>query len=236
MRGGEAPGGHTGRPMDHILVRPGPPLSGRVQIGGAKNSALKLMAATLLAEGEYRLCNVPSITDVETMAELLVHHGGRARRSGATSCVIRPGPELRHRGALRAGRAHAGVDRRARPAARPVRRGQGGHARRRRLRVAAHRHAPGRPRADRRHVRASPRLHRGPGRPAARGPDPARVSERRRHREPAAGRGAGQGDHRDRQRRPGAGDRRPGRLLEPDGRHHPRRRDLDHRDRGRRGA
>ena len=57
--------------MDQILVRPGPPLSGTVRVGGAKNSALKIMAATLLAEGDYTLHNVPSITDVEIMAELL---------------------------------------------------------------------------------------------------------------------------------------------------------------------
>ena len=41
------------------------PLEGTVRVGGAKNSALKLMAATLLAEGDYVLRNVPRITDVE---------------------------------------------------------------------------------------------------------------------------------------------------------------------------
>ena len=40
-------------------------------VAGAKNSALKLMAATLLAEGSYRLDNVPRIVDVDLMAELL---------------------------------------------------------------------------------------------------------------------------------------------------------------------
>ena len=62
-------------PVDQIVVRAGPPLEGVVAVRGAKNSALKLMAATLLAEGEYRLSNVPLITDVDTMAELLVHLG-----------------------------------------------------------------------------------------------------------------------------------------------------------------
>jgi UDP-N-acetylglucosamine 1-carboxyvinyltransferase len=42
-----------------------------VQVPGAKNSVLKLMAATLLAEGNYVLTNVPAITDVHTMAETL---------------------------------------------------------------------------------------------------------------------------------------------------------------------
>ena len=45
--------------MDRFVVRPGPPLEGVVRIGGAKNSALKLLAATLLAEGEHVLRNVP---------------------------------------------------------------------------------------------------------------------------------------------------------------------------------
>ena len=54
-----------------IIVRRSGPLSGSVQVPGAKNSVLKLMAATLLAEGEYVLTNVPAITDVHTMAETL---------------------------------------------------------------------------------------------------------------------------------------------------------------------
>ena len=45
---------------DRIVVRPSGPLSGRVTIGGAKNSVLKLMAATCLAEGTYVLRNVPA--------------------------------------------------------------------------------------------------------------------------------------------------------------------------------
>jgi UDP-N-acetylglucosamine 1-carboxyvinyltransferase len=61
--------------VGHYVVRPGPPLEGSVRIGGAKNSVLKLMAATLLAEGTYRLHNVPHIADVETMCDLLVSMG-----------------------------------------------------------------------------------------------------------------------------------------------------------------
>ena len=54
-----------------ILVRRSGPLSGSVHVPGAKNSVLKLMAATLLAEGDYVLTNVPAITDVHTMADTL---------------------------------------------------------------------------------------------------------------------------------------------------------------------
>ena len=56
----------------HSFVVRGPsPLEGTVEVPGAKNSVLKLMAATLLAEGTYRIANVPRITDVGLMAELL---------------------------------------------------------------------------------------------------------------------------------------------------------------------
>jgi UDP-N-acetylglucosamine 1-carboxyvinyltransferase len=79
--------------VDQILVRPGPPLDGTVRVDGAKNSALKLMAATLLAEGEYRLRNVPTITDVEIMAELLVRMGLDVSRPAHDELLIRRGPE-----------------------------------------------------------------------------------------------------------------------------------------------
>ena len=57
--------------MARILVRPSGPLSGDVKINGAKNSALKLMAACTLAQGTYLLKEVTDITDVQSMAELL---------------------------------------------------------------------------------------------------------------------------------------------------------------------
>jgi UDP-N-acetylglucosamine 1-carboxyvinyltransferase len=57
--------------MDRIRVRAKGPLNGRVRISGAKNSVLKLMAATVLAEGRFTIGNVPDITDVRLMADLL---------------------------------------------------------------------------------------------------------------------------------------------------------------------
>lgn len=72
---------------DRLLVRPSGPLEGTVSIGGAKNSVLKLMAATLLAEGSYRLANVPRITDVELMAELLRATGCTVDWTGIDSCL-----------------------------------------------------------------------------------------------------------------------------------------------------
>ena len=66
--------------MSRILVRNNGPLRGSVGVPGAKNSVLKLMAATLLADGEYTLTNVPDIIDVGIMAELLDHLGVRSER------------------------------------------------------------------------------------------------------------------------------------------------------------
>jgi UDP-N-acetylglucosamine 1-carboxyvinyltransferase len=60
------------------------PLEGTVHVGGAKNSALKLMAASLLAPGTTVIQNVPDILDVEVMGELL-------QRLGCTVRIEHPG-------------------------------------------------------------------------------------------------------------------------------------------------
>ena len=67
-------------PGDHFVVRPGRPLHGTARAGGAKNSALKLMAACLLADGRHRLAGVPRIVDVEIMAQVLGAIGVRVER------------------------------------------------------------------------------------------------------------------------------------------------------------
>ncbi len=56
---------------DQIVVRRVGELHGVVEVPGAKNSVLKLMAATILADGVYELTNVPDIVDVRIMSELL---------------------------------------------------------------------------------------------------------------------------------------------------------------------
>ena len=60
---------------DRLLVTGGSPLDGTVAIAGAKNSALKHMAAALLADGRTTLRNVPRIQDCVTMVEVLEHLG-----------------------------------------------------------------------------------------------------------------------------------------------------------------
>lgn len=57
--------------MDSIIVRGGTPLHGQIHIAGAKNAALTLMPATLLTEEPLTLTNVPRLSDIRTMSQLL---------------------------------------------------------------------------------------------------------------------------------------------------------------------
>ena len=61
--------------MDKIRIRGGTPLAGVIAIGGAKNAALPVMAASLLTAETLTLENVPDLADIATMANLLVQHG-----------------------------------------------------------------------------------------------------------------------------------------------------------------
>ncbi len=61
--------------LDRFRIVGGMPLHGQVTVTGAKNSVLKLMAASLLAPGKTIIRNVPAIADVEIMAELLTRLG-----------------------------------------------------------------------------------------------------------------------------------------------------------------
>ena len=74
--------------MDRFVIRPNGPLSGTIRAGGAKNSALKLMASCLLAEGRHVLRNVPRISDVDTMAEVLTALGAAVERRPSGDLVI----------------------------------------------------------------------------------------------------------------------------------------------------
>jgi UDP-N-acetylglucosamine 1-carboxyvinyltransferase len=61
--------------MDRIRIRGGKTLKGEIQISGAKNAALPLMAASLLTDGDLRLDSVPDLADITTMTNLLAQHG-----------------------------------------------------------------------------------------------------------------------------------------------------------------
>ena len=67
--------------MDKIVIEGGIPLRGVVQVSGAKNAALPIIASALLAEGDHVVRNVPDLADVRTMGRLLAHMGCTFERS-----------------------------------------------------------------------------------------------------------------------------------------------------------
>ncbi|MFI5036086.1 MAG: UDP-N-acetylglucosamine 1-carboxyvinyltransferase [Acidimicrobiales bacterium] len=76
--------------MSSLVVKPAGPLAGEVEARGAKNAVLKEMAACLLATGQHRLTNVPEITDVTVMSELLVALGCAVRRGSHELFIVVP--------------------------------------------------------------------------------------------------------------------------------------------------
>jgi len=73
--------------MDSLIVEGGAPLRGAVEISGAKNAALPLMAASLLADSPVTLHNVPSLMDVDTMMLVLHTVGADVIRKGNTLVI-----------------------------------------------------------------------------------------------------------------------------------------------------
>ena len=68
--------------MDKLAIQGGVPLRGEARVSGAKNAALPLMCAALLASEPLRLANVPRLRDVRTMMELLAQMGVGVERDG----------------------------------------------------------------------------------------------------------------------------------------------------------
>ena len=66
--------------MEKLIIEGGRPLHGTVRISGAKNAALPLIAATLLAPGKHRLGNVPDLRDTRTFLKLMENLGVRHER------------------------------------------------------------------------------------------------------------------------------------------------------------
>lgn len=66
--------------MDKIIIQGGNPLKGEVHISGAKNSALPILAASLLAEGESILRNMPAVQDVSTLLKILSSLGTKVEQ------------------------------------------------------------------------------------------------------------------------------------------------------------
>jgi len=57
--------------MDKLIIKGGISLKGEIRIAGAKNSALPILAATLLTQETIQICNLPHLFDITTMLELL---------------------------------------------------------------------------------------------------------------------------------------------------------------------
>jgi UDP-N-acetylglucosamine 1-carboxyvinyltransferase len=77
--------------MDRLRIHGGLRLQGRVQVGGAKNAALKMLAAALLTRDELVLRNVPMLADITTMNRLLAGMGVKVARQGDTVTVCSDG-------------------------------------------------------------------------------------------------------------------------------------------------
>ncbi|MCX6449401.1 MAG: UDP-N-acetylglucosamine 1-carboxyvinyltransferase [Actinobacteria bacterium] len=80
--------------MDRLRVVGGARLAGTVTVAGAKNSALKLMAAALLAPGKTTITNLPVIADVDYMAELLTRLGCKVEINPNKDAVSIQVPEI----------------------------------------------------------------------------------------------------------------------------------------------
>ena len=73
-----------------IVVEGGVPLRGSVDVSGAKNAALPVIAAALLAEGDHVVRNVPDLADVRTLGRLLGLMGCAVERSAGDARRLDP--------------------------------------------------------------------------------------------------------------------------------------------------
>jgi UDP-N-acetylglucosamine 1-carboxyvinyltransferase len=73
--------------MDKILIHGGHPLSGSIKISGSKNSALPILAATLLTREPCILRRVPDLSDTHYMLQILMHLGAQVERASGTVSV-----------------------------------------------------------------------------------------------------------------------------------------------------
>ena len=70
--------------MDKIRIHGGQPLSGSIKVSGSKNSALPILAATLLTREPCIIHRVPDLTDAQYMLQILTHLGAQVERASGT--------------------------------------------------------------------------------------------------------------------------------------------------------
>ena len=80
--------------MDSFRIRGGARLKGRVEISGSKNSALPIVAACLMAEGNTTLHGVPRLSDITSMTKLVAELGCSIRRRDPLTKTVGDGPDL----------------------------------------------------------------------------------------------------------------------------------------------
>ncbi|WP_303852619.1 UDP-N-acetylglucosamine 1-carboxyvinyltransferase [Seleniivibrio woodruffii] len=68
--------------MDKLVIEGGRELNGTIRISGAKNAALPILSAVILAEGEYNISEAPELVDISTMLKLLKEFGISSERTG----------------------------------------------------------------------------------------------------------------------------------------------------------
>lgn len=74
--------------MDKLVIQGGKPLSGKVRISGAKNASLAILCASLMASEPVLLENIPDISDVQVMIEIIRHVGAQVTWQGDDSLLI----------------------------------------------------------------------------------------------------------------------------------------------------
>ncbi len=77
--------------MDKLLITGGTPLRGQVRASGAKNAALPILAASLLAEAPVSLGNIPRLRDIRTTLDLLGRMGAQLRLLDGDRVEVQPG-------------------------------------------------------------------------------------------------------------------------------------------------
>ena len=73
--------------MDYLQIQGGAKLSGSIQISGAKNSALPVIAATILSDKPVRLKNLPNVVDIRTLLKLLGILGGTVEHDNTVANI-----------------------------------------------------------------------------------------------------------------------------------------------------
>jgi UDP-N-acetylglucosamine 1-carboxyvinyltransferase len=68
--------------LDKLIIEGGHKLHGSIRVSGAKNAALPILSAVILADGEYKISETPELVDVSTMLKLLSELGISSRRDG----------------------------------------------------------------------------------------------------------------------------------------------------------